>query len=484
MAAASQPAQALLVHQFNTNLSDDGTQLLYPSDRPDRMQYDDPSQWPCDDFQGHWGAPGVNPMFIARGQFGVQDMPSHGHLIECFPRYAELHVGQTITVGFTQVLFHTNGKASPAQFGWFKDGNYIAHDVIWQDTGSSTPPDLEGDPVGIKMWSGTFQIEVDASFALLQHGWYDAHGEFQIVFHNGFVPYLPDSNVLLADEPIYSIGATREDETNPGPKMMVESRPFNFTPVCANDTPPDVVCGLADDRFGGQFVVLNQFMPTTVPMTRLSPFTLFTQGYGSTLPTDSEAILILDADIHHNIDGIRVVDHVQSNVGPEGNTNNVVPAALDPALMCASTPPAAYAPKHKYLAVRFQPDSGFESAGLIAFTLTADCDHLAQIVAVPDVVGSLQGAATSKLAAAGLNAHVTLIPSDSVAAGIVLTETPSAGSQVSVGSTVELRVSSTSVQHVVGSQQVPVFGLEETIDGVGDGKFSVCVKDATHCKAF
>jgi len=474
---AGNPASLVIpVHQINTNRTDDGQSFKFPADRPDRTQYNSPSEWPCDDFQGHWGAAGVNPMFQARGEFGVGDMPSHIHLIECLPRYGELRVGQTITVGFTMVIFHAEGVASRPVFGWFKDGNYIAHDVTWAETGSSAPPDLHGDPMGIVMHSGSYQIEVDPTFSLMAHGWYKAHGEYSFVFTNtGFIPELPDSNVILADEPIYSIVDPNAPE-NEGPSIVVESRPFNFSPPC-----PAPNCGLATDRFGGQFVVINQFIPTTVPLTHPVSFLLGTQGYGSTILTPDEALLILDADIHHNIDGIREVDFIKSNIP---DTNNVVPASLDPAAMCASVPPAAYARNHKFLLARFQPDGEFESAGLIALTLSADCGHLGQTVTVPNLVGQTQDAALTALAGLGLVGQFSTTSSNQPA-GIVISQTQPAGTQVPIASTINFVVSSGS-QHQIVTTALPVSGKQITIDGIPQ-PVQICVGDpnvAANCKTF
>jgi len=79
-------------------------------------------------------------------------------------------------------------------------------------------------------------------------------------------------------------------------------------------------------------------------------------------------------------------------------------------------------------------------------------------VAVPNVVGSTQAAATTAITGAGLVlGTVTTASSTTVAAGNVISESPVAGTQVNVGSAVNLVVSSgpahVSVPNVVGNTQ-------------------------------
>jgi len=358
----------LPVHQANLNtVNQEGTIFAYPNDRPDRQQYDDPSEWPKDSFQGHWGSPVVNSMFQPNHQFGVGDMPCHGHIEWQFPRYAEWHAGVTLTMNFSFVLFHCDGHIAIPYFGFFRDPTYLAT-VVWKETGTSTPPDMQGDPMGIKQWFGTVTMTPDLDGALVKHGWYDASIDFEVRFNNP--QPLFDAMQVHATEPFYAMFDESVPEAPEGPLLRLETDPCSFinTPVTPDGS--DKPC-----RFSGQFINGLQFLPTTAPMTRPLMFDLMTQGYGAVLPTPDEALLILDPDIHNGINGLREVDVVKPN---QPDTNNIVPNVfLDPNLMCANPAPASYAPGiHKYALVRFQPDDVFESAGLIVLTLTADCAHL------------------------------------------------------------------------------------------------------------
>src|SRR5207302_756551 len=78
-------------------------------------------------------------------------------------------------------------------------------------------------------------------------------------------------------------------------------------------------------------------------------------------------------------------------------------------------------------------------------------------VAVPNVVGQTQAAATSAISGAGLTVGtVTMQSSTTVASGSVISESPTAGTMVAVGSAVSLVVSSGPAQVAV-----PNVGWEE-----------------------
>lgn len=65
----------------------------------------------------------------------------------------------------------------------------------------------------------------------------------------------------------------------------------------------------------------------------------------------------------------------------------------------------------------------------------------APLTTVPDVVGETQAQATTDITAVGLTVSVSTAYSSTVAAGLVISQSPTAGSQVSPGSNVEIIVS-------------------------------------------
>lgn len=84
-----------------------------------------------------------------------------------------------------------------------------------------------------------------------------------------------------------------------------------------------------------------------------------------------------------------------------------------------------------------------------------------QRVPVPDVVGQAQATASTALTDARLSAHVTQQCSDTMVAGLVISQNPAAGAQAFVNSTVGLVVSSgmcpVTVPDVVGQGQTEAF---------------------------
>jgi len=85
-------------------------------------------------------------------------------------------------------------------------------------------------------------------------------------------------------------------------------------------------------------------------------------------------------------------------------------------------------------------DAGRKATGSVTVPVTAPTQ--AGQVAVPNVVGSTQAAATSAITSAGLTVGtITPAPSSSVPAGSVMLQTPAAGTVVASGSTVNLVVS-------------------------------------------
>jgi hypothetical protein len=461
------------VHQTN-GWKDGGSTEIYPGDHPDRLQYDNPSQWPTDDFQQHWGAPGVNDMFHFSGQFGVADMPCHAHIQLNYPRYGELRTGQTIQMKMSILLFHCDAFVTNLYISWW--GGASPHDVVWEDTGTSTPPEMVGDPMGLKQWNVSFQTELDPANPYQTHGWTVFVAEFQLNTHTQNDPDHPedhDTPIIKIRAPMYALTDPDAPELDVPPQMLIETDPINFT-------------AQGEIGYGAQIVELNQFWPTTTPIARPWAIQVGTQGYGGTLPDPNQALLIYDADIHHGIDGLRVVDHVSPN---RPDTNNVVPAVVDPATLCGLTPPAAFAPKHKILIVRSQPDTATqtESAALIALTVSVDCAHLGQTVTVPNIVGQSKDAALAALRALGLDGSFSTANS-AQPAGVVISQQQPAGSQVSFGSTVNFVISAGQVVHqiVITTTPLTVSGKQITIDGIPQ-PVQICVGDPNvpaNCKPF
>ncbi|MGB2714715.1 MAG: PASTA domain-containing protein [Vicinamibacterales bacterium] len=89
-------------------------------------------------------------------------------------------------------------------------------------------------------------------------------------------------------------------------------------------------------------------------------------------------------------------------------------------------------------------------------------------VAVPNVVGAPQSTATSNITGAGLAVSINEVNDPSIAAGLVMSQSPIGGTQVAPGSsvvlTVSLGVAITTVPNLVG---LPLQGAVSTVGGAG-----------------
>jgi serine/threonine protein kinase len=94
--------------------------------------------------------------------------------------------------------------------------------------------------------------------------------------------------------------------------------------------------------------------------------------------------------------------------------------------------------------VRQEPPAGSEipEGSAVNLEVADEPTPAATAVAVPNVVGSVQGAAEAQLTAAGFSAAVSQAASDTVPAGTVISQQPQAGVMAAVGSAVAIVVSS------------------------------------------
>jgi serine/threonine-protein kinase len=110
------------------------------------------------------------------------------------------------------------------------------------------------------------------------------------------------------------------------------------------------------------------------------------------------------------------------------------------------------------------PESGTQAAKDSTVSITVSKGT--EMVAVPDLAGLTQDAATQALAAAGLQTQVETESSTAVAEGSLISQTPAAGENVAKGSTVTITVAKQEtvleVPNVVGmNQDAAVSALEE-----------------------
>ena len=110
-----------------------------------------------------------------------------------------------------------------------------------------------------------------------------------------------------------------------------------------------------------------------------------------------------------------------------------------------------------------QVNTATVSGGGSASATATDSTIIVGQVAVPNVVGDTQAAATTAITGAGLVVGtVTKQSSSTVPAGDVISETPAAGKLVVTGSAVNLVVSSPGTPKVVSATPTPATGLSNT----------------------
>ncbi|HEX6491608.1 MAG TPA: PASTA domain-containing protein [Gaiellaceae bacterium] len=137
-----------------------------------------------------------------------------------------------------------------------------------------------------------------------------------------------------------------------------------------------------------------------------------------------------------------------------------VSSALPKGIVTAERPaPGTKVARGSKVRINVSNGSGAQTATAPTSTTTTTAPPKARAVTVPNVVGQQQAAAQRRLHAAGLGARVLYVAS-SKPSGIVVSETPSAGSTLPSGSKVTIRVSvgpagttTKTVPNVVGQDQ-------------------------------
>lgn len=280
--------------------------------------YDSQHPCPTDDFQGHWMpaeqtflVQGLDPILInVPGNFNEHTI-AHVHLLMQFCRYAEF--GAPFVVPFTVKLFHFAGHASQVWGGQVTD-------VFWDATGSSTPPDLTGDPHGLRTWTG--HVTFDPAFGpypVLQtdHGWFTPRLTVRGTLDNG------DIVEVEGLESAYSIVDRTAPETpNPGEGHIVSAR------VTANTTRGGLSrYGTAFGSAVSEYVDFLPVGPIQAPWaTRIFPYNYSPSVIDLPLGNFEQR---MDLDLHNNVPGT-LLARAELN----GNANfQSIPFTFDPAVI-------------------------------------------------------------------------------------------------------------------------------------------------------
>ena len=191
-------------------------------------------------------------------------------------------VNGVLRVNFIVTLFHTSAMVGEYYAGNAKTND--AFDWVWDDTGTSTPPLLMGDPNGVKTWSGHFSV-----IPAIPHGW-------EWVSMSVYTHFSDRTTVVILNEPIYSM----VDPTKPSP----------------NDGDPaaqraQAVCRVSPDLqhpeqfYGEQTAQFDNALPRTT-MTAYVPMTGSTYGYGARGLPLAAADFVLDMNLHAGISGTQL----------------------------------------------------------------------------------------------------------------------------------------------------------------------------------
>jgi hypothetical protein len=240
-----------------------------------------------------------------------------------------------LRVGFTITLFHTSATIGEYYAGNAKTSD--AFDWVWDDTGTSTPPLLMGDEMGVKTWSGHFSVIPN-----IPHGW-------EWVSMSVYTRFSDRTTVVILNEPIYSL----VDPSKPSP----------------NDTDPaaqraQAVCRVSPDPqhpesfYGEQTAQFDSALPRTT-VTAPVPMTGSTYGYGARGLPLAQADFVLDMNLHASIPGTELL------VASEPADGLVhVPMNFDPAVTGPGT--------HKFVVRRTQTNGPELSAVLLVTLVKVD----------------------------------------------------------------------------------------------------------------
>lgn len=434
-------------------------------------------------FQEHWrpgsGMPQTFPV-VPVGLSSADPQTAHTHLdMVKPPLYGE--ITGPLTIHGTLKLFHTAGKVvyllSPL--------NQI-RDVIWEDTGTATPPELVGDPMGLKQWN--FSCIYDPtrlnnlfppSPSTPPHGWFLFQLAAKTVYDNG------DSNIVVALVSMYS----KMDPTQP-------EQPWSGSgPAVGAGCAPNTLRRPELNKFGNQ---MGELFSQYVGMIPLAPIQTpwNTSGFfyayaalegvkeGFKFP-DGTLTVRRDADFHVGKPGVDIVppQHFQGNA-----QFSPTPVVFDPAVIGSGT--------HNIATFWQEPDGqGNDATAVFVFPLTVGeggpPPPPPTTGPVPNVVGQTQMGADMALMGAGLQLGTVTSVADPAASGAVVRQSPVAGTVVALGSTVNLTLSSGPTVPVpsgdvwVVMKTPPVF-MQLVSNGVPTDRFKICdpaepMTDPMHC---
>jgi hypothetical protein len=384
-------------------------------DHPQKAEYkDDGSDWPLLEAQGHW--PELDPIVAGHLHVGVK-----------FPKGAEITSATGLVVPFTLKLHDF-----PGYIGMFF-GRHAAT-ITWDDTGTTTPPPMQGASAVLKQWSGKVALDFflgqepwlgDIGMLPL-HGWTGSFFTARAVMDNG-----DTFEVQLVLDFFSAIDLT-QPERQPA-QQGIPGQVFSSRVTVSNkDALPSTT--LAGNRFGVMVTEVNGYIPfADMPIDK--PWTSIVNFYNYT----SDQVLpngkfrqVLDADLHNENPGTTLDSDTAGVLGVPNR-----PFVIDPAVMGAGA--------HKELLFWTQTANGETISSVLNFPVTVGPSvpppPPPTTTGVPVLVGLTQDAALVALQNARLVSAVTTATDATVPAGNVVSQSPAGGTVVDVNSAVTLVVS-------------------------------------------
>lgn len=398
---------------------------------PQLAQYNSSDEWRIFSFQGHW--PESDPT-----------MTEHIHVDIKFPYGAEID-STPFDVPFTLKAFMLDGR-----IGLFQSDAMTA--IKWNDTGTSTPPVMQGDPNSMvpKQWSGVMTIDPQKGRYAHKHGWTQVQFLSRTAFTNG------DEMDVQAFNSFFSIAF---------PELPEEMPPGGFGPVLSCR----VVARHKDEQssFGEMVTEIDDWIPL-LPIDKA--WYSIINFYNYTAPPENPLTLgqfqeRLDPDLHNGILGTLI----DSAIADKGGIPNR-PIVFDPKIIGIG--------KHKIAEFWTQNLNEDTVSSLVIFDLEVSAGGQ-PTVSVPDLTGLTENEANTTLTKIGLKlGSVGLANDQIIPINEIISQFPHKEVSVLIGSTVNIVLSLGPIDTPteVWVPAVPTF-MQLHINGMPQKRWQICGVD-------
>lgn len=455
---------------------------------PQKTVYASDAEWPTHEAQGWW--PDIDPI-----------LAGHLHLAVTFPSYAEITDTVPFWVPFTIKIHNIAGYIS-ALAGY--------KDIVWDDTGTSTPPVLRGLQVGLVQWSGKMLLDftpIDMPWLgdigkANYHGWVAPQWLARVAFDNGDV-----LTVRLSDCCFLALDTSQPERpaSQQGQPGIVHSARANIINAVADRANAGTTTN--GTSFGEMVTEHNgrlPLLPITAPWPAIFSVYNYTAGsplvlgrfeermdallHGTPATATTPAIppnrgTLLDAEDSPSTQGFnnRVMTFDPAVLGPGSHKILTIwqqqakagDAEVVRSVLSITVPVGSGTP----VPTTCHDPTASNFGGLLPCvypdpTQPPPVVVPAAQVAVPTLVGLSVPAASAALALVGLTVAGLTSQHDPAPVGSVLTVTPAAGSFVDRGSSVALVTSLGSL--VEWKEDVKVTFMQKYVDGVPVAEFQIC----------